>query len=61
MTEEEMVLALVTAAEKGFPSDRQKQIQQISARASQAPMAYMGIFLKALEVLADKADKETTA
>lgn len=58
MTEQEMVDGLVSAAEKGFPGDREKQIQQVSARALQMPVAYTGVFLQALKILSDRRGAE---
>jgi hypothetical protein len=54
----EMVSRLVAAAEKGFPGDRFKQIQQVAAHAALSPIAMTGVFLRALNILAERAEEE---
>jgi len=58
--EQEMADQLVRACEEGFPGDRSRQIQQLSAHAAMAPIAYTGVFLRALNVLAERGSAETT-
>lgn len=42
---------IVAAAEKGYPNDRAAQIKVVSRAATQAPVAFLGVFLLALTKL----------
>jgi hypothetical protein len=58
MSDQEMIERLVSAAERGFPGDRVKQVQQVAAHSLQAPFALTGVFLGALKIITDRATLE---
>ena len=51
--EASMAQQLVSAVEKGFPNDKAMQIRQLALRAQQAPIAFTGVFLRALQAVCE--------